>query len=90
MEGRLMAYMVLRHTGVRTIPLERTKSAAASRLGIFDQERLVGYWLCFCLFFAQRAPAREESDDDTASWMGRLLRLSRQTQWVSVSIVTYV
>ena len=76
-EERLMAYMVLellRATGVKTISLGHKKFALAALIG--NRE-----WRQTSSVLAQISPSlrpmrsmREEANNDTASWMNRLLR----------------
>ena len=83
MEERLMAYMVLerlRDAGVKTKTPGERKIAVAAFIGNLEWREAPSILALFVPYPHQRRSARAESDNDTFSWLHRLLRFQNHAQ----------
>lgn len=88
MEERLMAYMALERlseAGVETVPLGHKKFAVAALIGNLEWRELPSVLAQFWPFLRSVPSPREESANDTASWMNRLTRFHNHTELASCS-----
>lgn len=92
MEERLMAYMVLErlhNIGVKSIPLGHKKFAIASLVGNLEWREIPSVLAQILPCFHPIRSVREDSDNDTASWMNRLLRFRSHAQGASSPVAKY-